>query len=52
MKQNTPDILILTTFIFPGEEQKAYVKSSKGCCIPFLVTLASDAEEVTWSLIA
>jgi hypothetical protein len=52
MKQNTPNILILTTFIFPGEEQKAYVKSSKGCCIPFLVTLASDAEEVTWSLIA
>ena len=27
MKQNTPDILRLTTFIFPGEEQKAYVTS-------------------------
>ena len=25
MKQNTPDILRLRTFIFPGEEQKAYV---------------------------
>jgi hypothetical protein len=27
MKQNTPDILKLRTFIFPGEEQKAYVES-------------------------
>ena len=27
MKQNTPDILRLRTFIFPGEEQKAYVES-------------------------
>ena len=27
MKQNTPDILRLRTFIFPGEEQKAYVDS-------------------------
>ena len=50
MKQNTPDILRLTTFIFPGEEQKAYVESKKGCYIPFLVTLASDAEGITWSL--
>ena len=29
MKQNTPDILRLRTFIFPGEEQKAYVESKK-----------------------
>jgi hypothetical protein len=28
MKQNTPDILRLRTFIFPGEEQKAYVESN------------------------
>jgi hypothetical protein len=27
MKQNTPDILRLRTFIYPGEEQKAYVES-------------------------
>jgi hypothetical protein len=27
MKQNTPDILRLRTFLFPGEEQKAYVES-------------------------
>jgi hypothetical protein len=27
MKQNTADILRLRTFIFPGEEQKAYVES-------------------------
>jgi hypothetical protein len=27
MKQNTPDILRLRTFIFPGEEQKACVES-------------------------
>ena len=27
MKQNTPDILRLRTFIFPGEEQKPYVES-------------------------
>jgi hypothetical protein len=27
MKQNTSDILRLRTFIFPGEEQKAYVES-------------------------
>jgi hypothetical protein len=27
MKQNTPDILGLRTFIFPGEEQKTYVES-------------------------
>jgi hypothetical protein len=27
MKQNTPDILRLRTFIFPDEEQKAYVES-------------------------
>jgi hypothetical protein len=27
MKQNTTDILRLRTFIFPGEEQKAYVES-------------------------
>ena len=27
MKQNTPDILRLRTFIFPGEEQKAHVES-------------------------
>jgi hypothetical protein len=27
MKQNTPDILRLRTFIFPGEEQNAYVES-------------------------
>jgi hypothetical protein len=27
MKQKTPDILRLRTFIFPGEEQKAYVES-------------------------
>ena len=27
MKQNTPDILRLRAFIFPGEEQKAYVES-------------------------
>jgi uridine kinase len=27
MKQNTPDILRLRTFIFPGKEQKAYVES-------------------------
>jgi hypothetical protein len=27
MKQTTPDILRLRTFIFPGEEQKAYVES-------------------------
>jgi hypothetical protein len=27
MKQNTPDILRLRTFIFPGEEQRAYVES-------------------------
>ena len=27
IKQNTPDILRLRTFIFPGEEQKAYVES-------------------------
>jgi hypothetical protein len=27
MKQNTQDILRLRTFIFPGEEQKAYVES-------------------------
>ena len=27
MKQNMPDILRLRTFIFPGEEQKAYVES-------------------------
>ena len=27
MKQNTPDILRLRTFIFHGEEQKAYVES-------------------------
>jgi hypothetical protein len=27
MKQNTPDILRLRTFIFPVEEQKAYVES-------------------------
>jgi hypothetical protein len=27
MKQNTPDILGLRTFFFPGEEQKAYVES-------------------------
>jgi hypothetical protein len=27
MKLNTPDILRLRTFIFPGEEQKAYVES-------------------------
>ena len=27
MKQNTPDILRLRTFIFPSEEQKAYVES-------------------------
>ena len=27
MKQNTPDILRLRTFIFPSEEQKAYVDS-------------------------
>jgi hypothetical protein len=26
MKQNTPDILKLRTFIFPGEEHKAYVE--------------------------
>jgi hypothetical protein len=50
MKQNTPDILRLRTFIFPGEEQKAYVESKNGCYIPFLVTLASDAERITWSL--
>jgi hypothetical protein len=50
MKQNTPDILRLRTFIFPGEEQKAYVDSLKGCYIPFLVTLASDAEGITLSL--
>jgi hypothetical protein len=50
MKQNTLDILRLRTFIFPGEEQKAYVESYKGCYIPFLVTLASDAEGITWSL--
>jgi hypothetical protein len=50
MKQNAPDILRLRTFIFPGEEQKAYVESYKGCHIPFLVTLASDAEGITWSL--
>jgi hypothetical protein len=36
--------------IFPGEEQKAYVESKNGCYIPFLVTLASDAERITWSL--
>ena len=52
MKQNTPDILRLRTFIFPGEEQKAYVESSKGCCISFLVTLASEVEGVTWSICA
>ena len=52
MKQNTPDILRLRTFIFPGEEQKAYVESWKGCYIPFLSTLASDAEGITWSLSA
>jgi hypothetical protein len=40
MKKNTPDILRLRTFIFPGEEQKAYVESNKGCYIPFLVALA------------
>jgi hypothetical protein len=50
MKQNTPDILRLRTFIFPGQEQKAYVESKNGCYIPFLVTLASDAERITWSL--
>jgi hypothetical protein len=44
MKQNTPDILRLRTFIFPGEEQKAYVESKNGCYIPFLVTLGSDAD--------
>ena len=27
MKQNTPEILRLRTFIFPGEEQKVYVES-------------------------
>ena len=27
MKENTPDILRLRTFIFPGEEHKAYVES-------------------------
>ena len=27
MKQDTPDILRLRSFIFPGEEQKAYVDS-------------------------
>jgi hypothetical protein len=27
MKQNTPVILRLRTFIFPGEKQKAYVES-------------------------
>jgi hypothetical protein len=27
MKQNKPDILKLRTFIFPSEEQKAYVES-------------------------
>jgi hypothetical protein len=27
MKQNTPDILRLRIFIFPGEEQNAYVES-------------------------
>jgi hypothetical protein len=27
IKQNTPGILRLRTFIFPGEEQKAYVES-------------------------
>jgi hypothetical protein len=37
-------------YIFPGEEQKAYVESKKGCYIPFLVTLASDAGGITWSL--
>jgi hypothetical protein len=42
MKQNTPDILRLRTFIFPGEEQKAYVESKNGCYIPFLVTLARE----------
>jgi hypothetical protein len=42
--------LRLRTFIFPGEEQKAYVESKNGCYIPFLVTLASDAERITWSL--
>jgi hypothetical protein len=52
MKQNTPDILRLRTFIFPDEEQKAYVESSKVCYIPFLVTLASDAEGITWFLSA
>ena len=52
IKQNTPDILRLRSFIFPGEEQKAYVESYKGCYIPFLVTLTSDAEGITWSLSA
>jgi hypothetical protein len=46
MKQNTPDILRIKTFIFPGEEQKAYVESKNGCYIPFLVTLASDAVSI------
>jgi hypothetical protein len=27
MKQNTTDIRILRTFIFPGEELKAYIES-------------------------
>jgi hypothetical protein len=48
--ENMPDILGLRTFIFPGKEQKAYVESLKECYIPFLVTLVSDAEAITWSL--
>ena len=52
IKQNTPDIPRLRTFIFPGEEQKAYVESLKGWYIPFLVTLASVGEGITWSLSA
>jgi hypothetical protein len=47
MKQNTPDILRLRTFIFHGEKQKAYVESLKGCYIP---SVASDAKGITWSL--
>jgi hypothetical protein len=32
MKQNTPNILRLRIFIFPGEEQKAYGKTDSERC--------------------
>jgi hypothetical protein len=45
IKQNTPDILRLRTFIFPGEDQNAYFESYKDVTSRFLSPLHQTLRE-------